>query len=98
MPGKKVPSTCKKPLLRKDESPVAPRKKYKQWSEESMLGAMKAVKEGSMGLNRAALEYGVPKTTLTGCLSERVIHGCKSGRSSYLTPEEERELYDWLID
>ena len=71
MPGKKrkskskAPPTRKKPLLMKDGSPVAPQKKYRQWSEESMLGAMKAVKEGSMGLNRAALEYGILKTTLS---------------------------------
>ena len=29
--------------------------------EESMLGAIKAVQEGTLGVNRAALEFAVPK-------------------------------------
>ena len=29
--------------------------------EESMLGAIKAVQEGTFGVNRAALEFAVPK-------------------------------------
>lgn len=34
------------------------------WSNESMLKAMDAVKQGTMGVNRAALEHSVPRTTL----------------------------------
>ena len=30
----------------------------------SMENALEAVKEGEMGVNRAVLEFGVPKTTL----------------------------------
>ena len=71
-------------------------KKYKQWTDESMQGALKAVAEG-MGVNRAALEYGVPRTTLKDRVAGRVQHGCKSGRSPYLTLEEEQELVDYLI-
>ena len=26
-----------------------------------------------------------------------MIHGCKSGRSPFLTPKEEKEMYDWLL-
>jgi len=48
-------------------------KKHCQWSEVSMLGAMKAVKEGLMGVNRAALEFAVPRTTLKDRISGRVI-------------------------
>ena len=53
--------------------------KRKQWSEESMLGAIKAVQEGTLGVNRAALEFAVPKTTLKDRLSGRVIHGSSCG-------------------
>lgn len=35
-------------------------KKHKQWSEESMLAAIDAVKDGTMGVLRAAKQYGVP--------------------------------------
>ena len=46
-------------------------KKYKQWTDESMQGALKAVAEG-MGVNRAVLEYGVPRTTLKDRVAGRV--------------------------
>ncbi len=39
-----------------------------------MLGAIQAVREGTFGVNRAALEYGVPKTTLNDRISGRVVH------------------------
>jgi len=61
-----------------------------------MRGALKAVAEG-MGVNRADMEYGVPRTTLKDRVAGRVQHGCKSGTSPYLTPEEEQELVDYLI-
>ena len=38
--------------------------KLREWSNESMVVAIKAVHDGTFGVNRAALEYGVPKTTL----------------------------------
>ena len=103
MPGKKrkstakAPAVCKKRSLTKDKAPVATRKKYRQWTEESMVGALKAVKEGTMGLNRAATEFGVPKTTLKNRVSGRVTHGCKAGRATYLTHAEEEEFYESLV-
>ena len=55
--------------------------KYKQWAEEkTMLGAIKAFSEG-LGQNRAALEYGVPATTLKDRISGKVSHGCKAGKA-----------------
>lgn len=69
MPGKKRKGSGNPPVARKkrsladDQAPAGPQK-YKKWSEVSMLGALKAVSEGTMGINRAATEFGVPKTTL----------------------------------
>ena len=83
----KAPASRSKVHASRSKSPVSSRKKYKQWSEESMLGALKAVQDGAMGCNRAAVEYGVPKTTLKDRVSSRVIHGRKSGRAPYLTHE-----------
>ena len=37
--------------------------KRKQWTEESMIAAMEAVKSG-ISVSRAALEHNVPRTTL----------------------------------
>ena len=49
--------------------------KLRIWSNQSMLQAMETVKSGYMGMNRAAIEYGVPRTSLKDRLSGRVIHG-----------------------
>ena len=54
-------------------SPVISQKKYKQWSEESMLGALKSVKDCTMGWNRATTEFGVLNTTLKDRVSWLVI-------------------------
>ena len=61
-----------------------------------MLGAIRAVSEG-FGINRAALEFGLPATTLKDRISGKVRHGCKAGKTPYLTQSEEKELYDYLV-
>ena len=100
MPGKKrkatakVSSARKKRMLTVKEVPQPPQK-YRQWSEESMVGALKAVSQG-MGINRAALEFGIPKTTLKDRVAGRVQYGCKAGRAPYLTFDEEEELVEYL--
>ena len=38
--------------------------KYRKWKKEEMISAMQAVSKGKMGLNKAAKNFGVPKTTL----------------------------------
>ena len=65
-------------------------KRLRQWTNYSMLRAMNAVKNGLMGQNRAALEYGVPCTTLKDRLSGKVVHGTSMGPKPYLTHEEEK--------
>ena len=57
----KAPAACKKRSLTKDKAPVATRKKYRQWTEESMLGALKAVKEGTWGLMELPRNSASPK-------------------------------------
>ena len=61
-----------------------------------MLGAIRAVSEG-FGINRAALEFRLPATTLKDRISGKVHHGCKAGKTPYLTQSEEKELYDYLV-
>lgn len=60
-----------------------------------MISALQAVRYG-MGVNRAALEHGVPRTTLKDRVSGKVVHGSKSGPPPYLTKEEETELAEFL--
>ena len=61
-----------------------------------MVAAMEAVKSGKISVNRAALEHGIPKTTLKNRISGKVIHGTNPGPSSFLTKEEENELVSFL--
>ena len=49
----------------------------RQWSEESMIGAMKAVAEGT-SITGAAREHGVPRTTLQDRILGKVTHGTKT--------------------
>ena len=72
-------------------------KKLSSWSEESMLGALDTVKSGKLGLDRAALEFGITRTTLKDRVAGRVVHGTRSGPKPYLTPQEEKELAEFLI-
>ncbi len=67
------------------------------WSDEAVVGAMKAVKEGRMSVNRSALEFGVPRTTLKDRIAGRVVHGTNIGPKKYLSQEEEQELVNFLI-
>lgn len=72
-------------------------KKHGLWSNDSMLWAMKAVQDGRMGINRAALEFAVPPTTLKDRIAGRVTHGTSVGPKPYLDREEEKELVDFLL-
>ncbi len=63
-----------------------------------MLAAMDAVRQGGMGINKAASLHGVPKTTLKDRLSGRVAHGTVSGPARYLQADEERALADHLLE
>ena len=71
-------------------SPIK-RGKRKQWSDEAMLAALEAVKNGS-SIKRAALEHGVPRTTLSDRHLGKVVHGTRSGPKCYLPRDEETEL------
>ena len=73
-------------------------KKRKLWDDRSMVEAMDAVKSGRLGVNRAAEEYNIPRTTLKDRLAGRVKHGTKSGPDPYLTLSEETELVTFLTD
>jgi len=61
-----------------------------------MENALQEVSAGSLTLRRAALEYGVPKSTLHDRISGRVVPGCRGGAPRYLEDEEEEELVKWL--
>ena len=61
-----------------------------------MIAAMEAVETCKSGINRAAVDHGVPKTILKNRLSGRVRHGKKPGPECYLNEEEEKELASFV--
>ena len=63
-----------------------------------MKRALEAVTTGKMGVNRATLEFKVPRTTLKDQVSGRIVYGSKMGPKIYLTNKEEKELVDFLLN
>jgi len=62
---------------------------YKKWTYDKMDKAIQAVIDDGLSIRQAAEEFNVPKSTLGDRISGRTLHGAKSGRSKYLTDEEE---------
>ena len=63
--GKKRKKSTEKPAVNKRPQ------EYQKWSEQSMSGGIKAVIDGRMGVNRAADQYGIPRSTLKDRVSAR---------------------------
>ena len=68
---------------------------YKSWKPEAMEKALDAVTQG-ISIRRAALDYGVPKSTLGDRASGRIVPGRNSGPNRILNDEEETELVSFL--
>ena len=102
MPARKKRSESALKRWAKDKKNCSPKStnrpaKRKQWSDESMLQEIEAVRSGMMGTNQAARAHGVPPTTLKDRLAGRVKHGTRPGPPPYLTAEEENELALFLV-
>ena len=80
-----MPRRGRKRKRRSTETPAGNKrpKKYRKWSEQSMSGAIKAVVDGKMGVNRAADQYEIPRSTLKDRVSCK--HGTRSGPEPYLS-------------
>ena len=57
-----------------------------------MTGALKAVADGLLGVNKAADEFSVPRSTLKDRLSGKVVHGARSGPTPYLSGKRKTNL------
>ena len=60
-----------------------------------MRCAYEVVTTKKMGVNGAALESKVPRTTLKDQVSLSVIHGCNMGLKPYLTQDGKKK--NWWI-
>ena len=69
---------------------------YKQWSGGQMDQAVKAVVCDGKSIRRAAMQYNVPKSTLSDRVSGRVQPGAVSRTPKYFTTTEEAKLAKFL--
>ena len=72
--------------------------KRKQWNNDGMVAAMKAVENEELPISAAASKFKVPRKTLDDRIKGRVQHGTAPGPSTVLTAEEEEDaLQSYLI-
>ena len=69
----------------------------KQWADENMVSAMKAVADKKMTINVAATKFSLPRKTLDDRIKGRVQHGNTPGVDIVLTAEEEAGLESYLL-
>ena len=86
----------KKPAHPRSESapPILhrPRKqRQKQWTNDAMLAAIEAIRNGEPILH-AARTFGVPRKTLQDRIHGRVSHVTNPGPKPYLTQAEEHHI------
>ena len=82
----------------KNKPAVKSPNKLRQWSNEPMIKALEVVASDKIGINRAALEFNVPCTTLKDRVAGRVGPGVRMGPKPYQTYKEEHELVEFLIN
>lgn len=70
--------------------------KYRTWSDLGMREALGAVHQKGMDITKAAIVYGIPRTTLSDHVHGRVLPGVKSGAPTLLSSREEEELVEFL--
>ena len=70
---------------------------YRHYSEIQLENAVKAVLNDHLSLRRAALLYGVPRSTLSDHITGKILPGAHSGPKSYLSTDEEAELAKFLV-
>ena len=86
--------TRKKCRIERPMPTSRPSVKRKQWTNEQMAAAMKAVEDGG-SVRGAARNHGVPYSTLKDRVSGRVEYGTRPGPKPYLNVEE-NELGQFL--
>ena len=74
-----------------------PKKRRKQWTDEAMVAAMEAVRNGA-AIKRAAVDHGVPRSTLQDRIGGRVAQLMASGRAGCNQVGETEYLSGMRVD
>lgn len=75
---------------------MAPKRKRKTYSDEDLLAAIAAVKNGA-SYRKTSLKYNIPVMTLCDKVNNRVPLVSTPGPSTYLTTDQEKRLVSWLL-
>ena len=71
--------------------------KTRRYSPSKLVAAVQMVESGAMSRKKAAVTFGVPRTTLIDKLSGRYKLGSTPGRSTVLTKAEELNLVEYCM-
>ena len=91
MLAKRKRSRSAPPVL---QSPKKVRRK--QYTNLQIEKALEAVRSGKTSINQAALNHGVPRTTVKDRISRKVKHNTNSGPPRYLNEDEEQQFAEFL--
>jgi len=69
-----------------------------KYSVEDLASALKEIKDTKISINKAALKYGIPKSTLSMKLSGKSPLIRKMGPSSFLNFDEEAKIKTWILN
>lgn len=64
----------------------------RQWTQESLVEALRSIKAGEMGINAAARHYGIPSRTLRRRRQTGIVHAIPLGPQGILGTENEKRL------
>ena len=73
------------------------KRQLRKWSVFDMQRAIAAVREDKVSLGFASRKYGIPKSTLHGCVTGKTPHIGRKGGKTFLTDEEENNLAGWMV-
>lgn len=70
-------------------------RRYKSYSTENLLKAIRQIRKGKISINRASVEFGIAKGTLMNKIKNK--HTSKVGRPLVLTRNEEDSIVQHMI-
>ncbi len=69
----------------------------RHYTEEALKLALQDICEQKLSLRKAALHYGIPKSTMSLYANRKLQLGGRPGPASILTPAEEQRLVDYAV-
>ncbi|CAI6353666.1 unnamed protein product [Macrosiphum euphorbiae] len=69
-----------------------------KYSVEDLDSALKDIRDTKLSINKAAVKYGIPKSTLSIKLSGKSPLIRKMGPSSFLNVDEENKIKNWILN